>query len=88
MALQPFVGTWPFLQFRNLFTQSVGLLGRVISPSQGHHVYIGQHKYRINAHTNTYASSVIRTHDRSVREIEDSSFLRPHDHCDRPVSAQ
>jgi hypothetical protein len=28
MALQLFVGPWPLLQFRNLFTQTVGLLGR------------------------------------------------------------
>jgi hypothetical protein len=33
MALQPIVGPWRLLQFRNLFfTQSAGLLGRVISP--------------------------------------------------------
>jgi hypothetical protein len=25
----PFVGPWSLLQFRNLFTQTVGLLGRV-----------------------------------------------------------
>jgi hypothetical protein len=31
MALQPFVDPWPFLRFRNL-TQSIGLLGPVISP--------------------------------------------------------
>jgi hypothetical protein len=31
MALQPFVGPWPLLQFRNHFTQTVGLLGRVIA---------------------------------------------------------
>jgi hypothetical protein len=28
-VLQPFVGPWPLLQFRNFFTQSVGLLGRM-----------------------------------------------------------
>jgi hypothetical protein len=27
MALQLFVGPWPVLQFRDLFTQTVGLLG-------------------------------------------------------------
>jgi hypothetical protein len=45
MPLQPFVGPWP-LQFRNLFffTQSVGLLGQVISPSQGLYLHTGQHK--------------------------------------------
>jgi hypothetical protein len=29
MSIQPFVGPWPLLQFRNvLLTQTVGLLGR------------------------------------------------------------
>jgi hypothetical protein len=31
-------------------TQSVGLLGRVISPSQCLYLHTEQHKYRINAH--------------------------------------
>jgi hypothetical protein len=35
MALQPFVRPWPIFQFLDLFTQSVGLLGRGISPLQG-----------------------------------------------------
>jgi hypothetical protein len=26
MDLQPFVGPWPLLQFRNIFTQTVGFL--------------------------------------------------------------
>jgi hypothetical protein len=46
MALQPFVRPWPLLQFRNHFLQSVGLLGRVISPSQGRYLHTGQHKLR------------------------------------------
>jgi hypothetical protein len=32
------------------FTQSVGLLGRGISPSQGRYLHTGQHKHRLNAH--------------------------------------
>jgi hypothetical protein len=44
MALQPFVGLWPYVQFRNPYTQSVGLLGRGISPSQGRYLHPGQHK--------------------------------------------
>jgi hypothetical protein len=39
--------------------------------------YTGQHKHRINAHTNTHASSGIWTLDPSVRASEDSSILRP-----------
>jgi hypothetical protein len=31
-------------------TQSVGLLGRRISLSQGHYLHTGQHKHRINGH--------------------------------------
>jgi hypothetical protein len=69
----PFVGSWPLLQFRNIFTQSVGLLGRVISPSQGRYL-----------HTDIHALSGIRTHDPSVRASENSSCLRPSDQCDRP----
>jgi hypothetical protein len=33
-ALQPFVGSWPLFQCLELFTQSVGLLGRGIRSSQ------------------------------------------------------
>jgi hypothetical protein len=66
-------------------TQSVGLLGRGISPSQGLYLYTEQHKHRTNAHnTDIYALSGIRTHDQSVRTSEDSSCLRPSGHCDRP----
>jgi hypothetical protein len=36
-----------------IYTQSVGLLGRVIGPSQGPYLNTGQHKHRINAHTHT-----------------------------------
>jgi hypothetical protein len=39
MALQSFVGPWPLFQFINLFTQSVGLLGRGISQSQGRYLH-------------------------------------------------
>jgi hypothetical protein len=65
------------------FTQTVGLLGRVISPSQGRYLYTGQHKHRINAYTDINALSGIRTHDRSVRASEDSSCLRLRGHYDR-----
>jgi hypothetical protein len=48
-------------------TESLGLLGRSISPSQGRYLHTEQHKHRINAHTNIHALSGIRTHDPSVR---------------------
>jgi hypothetical protein len=54
MALQPFVGRSRLLQFGNLFTQTVGLLGRVISPSKGPYLHTGQHKHRINAHRHPF----------------------------------
>jgi hypothetical protein len=65
------------LQFLNL-RQSVGLLGRGISPSQGR--YLTQNKH-IRIHT----LSGIRTHDPSVRAGEDILCLRPHGHCHRPL---
>jgi hypothetical protein len=79
----PFVGPGLFFSFVIFFTQRVGLLGRIISTSQGLYLYTGQHKHRINAHTNIHASSRIRTYDPSVRASEDSSCLRPLVYRDR-----
>jgi hypothetical protein len=73
IALQPSVGPWPHFQFLDLFTQSVGLLGRGISPSQVRYLHT-EHKHRINAH-DIHVSSGILTHDPSVRAVEDSSCL-------------
>jgi hypothetical protein len=53
-ALQPFVGPWPLFQFLDLFTQSVGLLGRGISPSQVRYLHTEQRKHRINAHRHPF----------------------------------
>jgi hypothetical protein len=76
MALPAHSGPWPLIQSRNHFSQTTGLLGRVISPSQGRYLNTGQHKHRINAHTpNIHDLSGIRTHDPSVRASEDSSCL-------------
>jgi hypothetical protein len=48
MIVQPFVGPWPLFQFRNNFLidgrTQVGLLGRVISPSQGGYLRTVQQK--------------------------------------------
>jgi hypothetical protein len=84
MALTAHSGLWPLIQFRNHFSQTVGLFGRVISPSQGRYLNTGQHKHRINAYTDIHASSGIRAHDPSIRASEDSSCLRPRGYCDRP----
>jgi hypothetical protein len=69
MALPAHSGPRPIIQFRNHFSQTVGLLGRVISPSQGSYLNTGQHKHRINAYTyqTIHALSGIRTHDPSFR---------------------
>jgi hypothetical protein len=40
-------GPWPC----NHFSQTVGLVGRVISSSQDRYLNTGQHKHRISAHT-------------------------------------
>jgi hypothetical protein len=66
------------LQFLNL-RHSVGLLGRGISPSQGHYLTQTQNKHKSDIH----ALSGIRTHDPSVRAGEDSSCLRLRGHRDR-----
>jgi hypothetical protein len=55
-----------------IYTQSAGLLGRGISPSQGRYLYTEQHKHRINAHnTNIHTLSGIRTYDPCVRAASD-----------------
>jgi hypothetical protein len=51
MALPAHSGCRSLIQFRNHFSQTVGLLRRVISPSQGRYLHTGKHKHRINAYT-------------------------------------
>jgi hypothetical protein len=49
LALQP---SWALAAYHSSdLSQLVGLLGRVISPSQGRYLNTGQHKYRINTCT-------------------------------------
>jgi hypothetical protein len=50
MTLQTFVRPWLLYLVLDFFTQSIGLLGRGISPLQGRYLHTGQHKHRINAH--------------------------------------
>jgi hypothetical protein len=84
MTLPAHSGSSPLIQFRNNFSQTVGLLGRVSNPSQGRYLNTGQQKHRKNAHTpNIRALSGIRTHDPSVRASEDSSCFSPRGYCDR-----
>jgi hypothetical protein len=51
MALPAHSGPTPLIQFSNHFSQPVGLLGWVISPSQGLYLHTEQHKCRINKYT-------------------------------------
>jgi hypothetical protein len=75
-----------FLAFSS-YTQSVGFLGRGISPSQGLFLHTEQYKHRINElNTDFHALSGIRAHDPSVRASEDISCLRLRDQCVRPTS--
>jgi hypothetical protein len=86
MALPAHSAPRPLNQYRNHFTQTVGLLGRVISPSQGRYLNAGQHKHRINAYTHTkniHVLSGIRAHDPSVRASEDSLYFTPRGYCHR-----
>jgi hypothetical protein len=64
-----------------MYTQSVGLIGRGISPPQGRYLHSQQHKQ--NKRTDIHTSSTIRTQDPSGRTGEDCSCLRPRSHCDR-----
>jgi hypothetical protein len=50
MALPAHSGPRPPIQFRNHFSQTVGLLGR-IRPSQSRYLNTGQHKHKMNAYT-------------------------------------
>jgi hypothetical protein len=51
MALPAHSGPWLLIQFRNHFSQTAGLLRRVISPSQGRYLNTGQHKQNKRIHT-------------------------------------
>jgi hypothetical protein len=78
MTLQPFISVI-------FFTQTVGLHGRVISPSQGRYLHTELQRQNKRAQTSMPLSG-IRTHDPSVRTSADSSCLRPRGYCDRLAS--
>jgi hypothetical protein len=87
MTLPAHSGPRPLIQFRNHFSQTVGLLRRVISPSQGRCPNTGQHKQnkRIHTHQTSMPQVGFWTHDPSVRASEDSSCLSPRGYCDRQM---
>jgi hypothetical protein len=51
MALPAYSGPRFLIRFRNHLSQTVGLIGRVISPSQGRYLNTGKYKHRINTDT-------------------------------------
>jgi hypothetical protein len=64
---------WPLIFSFLIILQTVGLLGRVISSSQGLYLNARQHKHILNIH----ALYGIRNYDPSFRAREDSSCLIP-----------
>jgi hypothetical protein len=66
-------GPWPLIFIFMIILQMVGLLGRVISSSQGLYLNAGQHIHI----PNTHALCWIRIHDLGFQAIEDSTCLRP-----------
>jgi hypothetical protein len=57
-----FIHQWPYSPLLDtglftfvIFTRTAGPLGRVVCPSQGRYLHTGQHKHRINAHTDIHA---------------------------------
>jgi hypothetical protein len=70
----PLLGPGLFFSFVIFFlTQSVGLLGRVISPSQGPYLHTEQHKHRINSHRHLCLEW--DSNPRSQRSIERKQFV-------------
>jgi hypothetical protein len=59
-----------------IYTQSVGLLGRVIGPSEGPYLNTGQDKHRINEHTQTkHTCPKWDSNPRSQRPSEGRKFM-------------
>jgi hypothetical protein len=74
MALPAHSRPRPLIQFRNHFSQTVELLGRVISPSQARYVNTATRTQNKLIHTpNINSLSGIRTHDPRVRASEGSA---------------
>jgi hypothetical protein len=53
------LGPWPLLFSFMIILQTVGLLGRVISSSQGFYLNTGQQKHRINTYTHQTSMPVV-----------------------------
>jgi hypothetical protein len=69
VAVPAHLGPRSLIQFRNRFSQRVGLLGRVISQSQRRYLNTRQHKHRINTHRHRcleWDSSPVHALDRTA----------------------
>jgi hypothetical protein len=66
-----------------IYTQSVGLLGRVFSTPQCRYLHTEQHKHKIKPHRHSYLEwdSNLRPQCSSGEEF---SCLRTRGYCDRP----
>jgi len=66
--------------YESIFGHLVRLLERGISPSQSYYLHrTAKHR---KTRTQIHASCGIRTHDPTVRAVEDCTRLRPRDHWD------
>jgi hypothetical protein len=71
-----------YTRFLELFRHMVGLLGRVISPSQGLYLHrTTQHRKTRDKHPSLERYS----NPRSQQPTGQDPRLRPHGHCDRPL---
>jgi hypothetical protein len=75
------LGRLTYRRFLELFRHMVGLLGRVISPSQG--LYLHTTTQHRKTQTNIHALSGIWTHDPSNQPTGQDPRPRPHGHRDR-----
>jgi hypothetical protein len=64
-------------------SQAVGLLGRVISSSQGLYLNTGQHTDKLGHTLTIHAQGGFRARNHGLRAIEDCSCLRPLGYHDR-----
>jgi hypothetical protein len=78
----PYWSTGLITQFL-IFSQAVGLRGRVTSSSQGLYLNRGQHKQKNADTVNIHAQGGIRTRNQGLRAIEDCTCLRPVGYRDR-----
>jgi hypothetical protein len=80
------LGPWPLIFSFMISLQTAGLLGRVISPSQGLYLNTLQHKQNKHIHIpNIHALCGIRNHDLAFQTSEDSTCLRALGYRDRLI---